>query len=92
MGNLASNAVNGLIAAGVLNNMEVSLTPYFFASTFAESNMQGTLGHAAWRWLFYIEGAATIAFAFISILILPDFPENRYAGGFFFVDKLWSQG
>lgn len=24
------------------------------------SNMQGTLGHAAWRWLFWIEGAVTM--------------------------------
>ncbi|KAF5387819.1 hypothetical protein D9615_000371 [Tricholomella constricta] len=40
------------------------------------SNMEGKLGHAAWRWLFYIEGAITIAVAVIAILILPDFPAN----------------
>lgn len=40
------------------------------------SGMQGKLGHAAWRWLFYIEGALTIAVAVIAIFILPDFPSN----------------
>ncbi|KAG9032866.1 hypothetical protein FS837_002614 [Tulasnella sp. UAMH 9824] len=38
--------------------------------------MQGKLGHAAWRWLFYIEGALTVAVAIIAIFILPDFPET----------------
>ncbi|KAL2255890.1 hypothetical protein VTK26DRAFT_2527 [Humicola hyalothermophila] len=40
------------------------------------SNMQGVLGHAAWRWLFYIEGAATIFFAVCAPFILPDLPHN----------------
>ncbi|WWD19489.1 hypothetical protein CI109_103950 [Kwoniella shandongensis] len=39
-------------------------------------NMEGKLGVRAWRWLFYIEGALTIAFAIISVFILPDFPHN----------------
>lgn len=68
VGNLSSNAFNGLIAAGVLNNM------------------QGVLGHAAWRWLFQIEGAATVAFAFVSMLILPDFPETTWVITAFFSD------
>ncbi|KXN83674.1 hypothetical protein AN958_00815 [Leucoagaricus sp. SymC.cos] len=38
--------------------------------------MQGKLGHAAWRWLFYIEGALTIAIATAAIFILPDFPTT----------------
>ncbi|KAF8741122.1 hypothetical protein AX14_005723 [Amanita brunnescens Koide BX004] len=38
--------------------------------------MQGKLGQAAWRWLFYIEGALTIFFAVFAIFILPDFPTN----------------
>jgi MFS family permease len=37
-------------------------------------NMDGDLGHASWRWLFYIEGALTIAVAAIAVPILPDFP------------------
>ncbi|KAH8770000.1 major facilitator superfamily domain-containing protein [Diaporthe sp. PMI_573] len=40
------------------------------------SNMQGTLGHAAWRWLFWIEGAVTMAIALAAIFILPDLPHN----------------
>ncbi|KAF7332146.1 FCP1-like proteiny domain-containing protein [Mycena kentingensis (nom. inval.)] len=40
------------------------------------ANMGGKLGHAAWRWLFYIEGAITVAIAVIAIFILPDFPSN----------------
>ncbi|KAJ3532449.1 hypothetical protein NM688_g7421 [Phlebia brevispora] len=38
--------------------------------------MQGKLGHAAWRWLFYIEGALTIFAATCAIFILPDFPST----------------
>jgi MFS family permease len=40
------------------------------------SNMQGVLGHAAWRWLFFIEGAATMAIAVAAVFILPDLPTN----------------
>ncbi|KAK3297306.1 general substrate transporter [Chaetomium fimeti] len=40
------------------------------------SNMQGILGHAAWRWLFYIEGAATMLVAILAAFILPDLPHN----------------
>lgn len=40
------------------------------------SNMQGTLGHAAWRWLFWIEGAVTMLLALLALVILPDLPHN----------------
>ncbi|KAJ7368255.1 MFS general substrate transporter [Mycena albidolilacea] len=40
------------------------------------AGMQGKLGHAAWRWLFYIEGALTIFVAVCAIFILPDFPAT----------------
>ncbi|EON96064.1 putative tartrate transporter protein [Phaeoacremonium minimum UCRPA7] len=40
------------------------------------SNMQGTLGHPAWRWLFWIEGAITMAVAVSAAFILPDLPHN----------------
>ena len=36
--------------------------------------MQGRLGHEAWRWLFYIEGAMTVAVALVAMFVLPDFP------------------
>ncbi|KAG1819751.1 major facilitator superfamily domain-containing protein [Suillus subaureus] len=39
-------------------------------------NMNNDLGQAAWRWLFYIEGALTISVAIIAVFILPDFPTN----------------
>ncbi|CAL1701093.1 unnamed protein product [Somion occarium] len=38
--------------------------------------MQGKLGHSAWRWLFYIEGALTIFVAIVAIFVLPDFPTT----------------
>ncbi|KAI9154700.1 MFS transporter cpaT [Paramyrothecium foliicola] len=40
------------------------------------SNMQGVLGHAAWRWLFWIEGAITMFIAILAAFILPDLPHN----------------
>lgn len=40
------------------------------------SNMQGVLGHAAWRWLFWIEGAVTMFVALLAAVILPDLPHN----------------
>ncbi|ATY64672.1 Major facilitator superfamily transporter [Cordyceps militaris] len=40
------------------------------------SNMNGVLGHPAWRWLFWIEGAATCAIAIAAAFILPDLPHN----------------
>ncbi|KAK3319201.1 major facilitator superfamily domain-containing protein [Apodospora peruviana] len=40
------------------------------------SNMQGVLGHAAWRWLFWIEGAITMGVAISAAFILPDLPSN----------------
>lgn len=40
------------------------------------SNMQGVLGHSAWRWLFWIEGGATMFIAITAAFILPDLPHN----------------
>lgn len=40
------------------------------------SNMEGVLGHAAWRWLFWIEGAVTMTIAISAAFILPDLPTN----------------
>ncbi|KAL0955457.1 hypothetical protein HGRIS_001699 [Hohenbuehelia grisea] len=37
-------------------------------------SMQGTLNQAAWRWLCFIEGAATILIGIIGFFVLPDFP------------------
>jgi MFS family permease len=40
------------------------------------SNMEGTLGHRAWRWLYWIEGAATMVIAISAGFVLPDLPHN----------------
>ncbi|WYZ46278.1 hypothetical protein EsH8_IX_000503 [Colletotrichum jinshuiense] len=40
------------------------------------SGLDGTHGIAGWRWLFVVEGAATIGAAFIAFWALPDFPAN----------------
>ncbi|KAG0693092.1 major facilitator superfamily domain-containing protein [Suillus ampliporus] len=56
-----------------------SILSFAFGSLIASgilSGMQGKLGQAAWRWLFYIEGGITIFIAICAIFILPDFPHN----------------
>ncbi|KAG6013853.1 hypothetical protein E4U54_006228 [Claviceps lovelessii] len=53
------------------------------------SNMDGVLGHAAWRWLFWIEGSTTMALAVSSAFILPDLPHN--ARGFTDEERLVAQ-
>lgn len=40
------------------------------------NNLEGAHGIRGWRWLFIVEGAATIGFAFIALFILPDFPAT----------------
>ncbi|KAI0368084.1 MFS general substrate transporter [Pilatotrama ljubarskyi] len=40
------------------------------------NGMDGKLGRAAWRWLFYVEGALTVFVAICAIFILPDFPAT----------------
>ncbi|KAJ5082307.1 major facilitator superfamily domain-containing protein [Penicillium argentinense] len=38
--------------------------------------LEGVHGIRGWRWLFIIEGAATVGVALISLFILPDFPAT----------------
>ncbi|KIM52142.1 hypothetical protein SCLCIDRAFT_141785 [Scleroderma citrinum Foug A] len=40
------------------------------------SAMDGKLGYAAWRWLFFIEGGLTCIIAISSFYIIPDFPTT----------------
>ncbi|KAG1878781.1 major facilitator superfamily domain-containing protein [Suillus subluteus] len=40
------------------------------------TGMQGVLGQASWRWLFYIEGGITVIVAICAMFILPSFPHN----------------
>ena len=58
LGNLAAQGFGGLIAAGILANME------------------DAGGIRAWKWLFIIEGAVTVAFGIVGAFILPDYPET----------------
>ncbi|KAJ5861898.1 vitamin H transporter [Penicillium soppii] len=39
-------------------------------------SLEGVHGIRGWRWLFIVEGAATIGIALIALFILPDFPAN----------------
>ncbi|KIJ66637.1 hypothetical protein HYDPIDRAFT_129705 [Hydnomerulius pinastri MD-312] len=38
--------------------------------------MDGQLGLAGWRWLFVLEGSATILVAFLGFFIIPDYPTT----------------
>ena len=38
--------------------------------------LEGSHGLRGWRWLFIVEGAATVGVAFIAAFILPDFPAT----------------
>lgn len=40
------------------------------------AGMEGAMGLAAWRWLFIIEGAVTVAVASAAVFVLPDYPET----------------
>ncbi|EIW75944.1 MFS general substrate transporter [Coniophora puteana RWD-64-598 SS2] len=40
------------------------------------ARMGGVLGHAAWRWLFFLEGGITVLVALCACVLLPDFPQN----------------
>ncbi|KAF7594720.1 hypothetical protein BBP40_008613 [Aspergillus hancockii] len=42
---------------------------------YAINNMSGIVGYAGWRWIFIIEGLATVAIAVISKFIVVDWPE-----------------
>jgi len=41
-----------------------------------KAHMDGTRGLRAWRWLFIIEGVATVGIAIVSFFILPNFPRT----------------
>ncbi|KAF8842307.1 MFS general substrate transporter [Paxillus ammoniavirescens] len=40
------------------------------------SGMDGKLGFAAWRWLFFLEGIVTVFVATTALYIIPDFPST----------------
>ncbi|KIM51090.1 hypothetical protein SCLCIDRAFT_63962, partial [Scleroderma citrinum Foug A] len=41
------------------------------------ATMDGRLGYAAWRWLFFIEGGLTCVVALMAFYVVPDFPTSR---------------
>ena len=41
-----------------------------------QANMDGLRGISSWRWMFIIEGALTVLFAILSLVILPDYPAT----------------
>ncbi|UNI17029.1 hypothetical protein JDV02_003408 [Purpureocillium takamizusanense] len=43
---------------------------------FSIGKMDGIRGLGGWRWIFLVEGAATVAFSLIPFLLLPDSPET----------------
>ena len=47
-----------------------------FISAGIQGGMNGTLGLSAWRWMFIIEGAVTVAAAFLALWALPDYPAT----------------
>lgn len=40
------------------------------------SGLAGARGYSAWQWLYILEGAITIFFGFLVVIILPDFPDT----------------
>jgi MFS family permease len=51
------------------------------------SGMDGAHGIAGWRWLFLIEGSATVGFALIAMWWLPDFPATTSSKKFSDAEK-----
>lgn len=43
--------------------------------------MEGTHGMEAWKWLFIIEGVATVGFGVVVLFLLPGLPENTAKSG-----------
>ncbi|KAG9312027.1 major facilitator superfamily domain-containing protein [Chiua virens] len=63
---------SAILYAGLL----ISLAFGSFWAAGILGTMNGTMGIAAWRWLFYIEGAVTIFIGFLAMWLLPDYPHN----------------
>ncbi|KAH8551949.1 major facilitator superfamily domain-containing protein [Umbelopsis sp. PMI_123] len=50
--------------------------------------MDGALGHAAWQWIFIIEGIPSVCMGIIVFLFLPDFPGSKNASKYFTEEEL----
>lgn len=42
----------------------------------AIANMEGVQGYSSWRWIFILEGIATIMLGLAAFFLVSDFPEN----------------
>lgn len=51
------------LVSWVVSNFMIIIYLCWFLTGFLVLGMQGKLGHAAWRWLFFIEGSLTVRFA-----------------------------
>ncbi|ETN40994.1 uncharacterized protein HMPREF1541_02926 [Cyphellophora europaea CBS 101466] len=66
--------------------LQLRINVFFSSSVFAGAfsgllaygigHMDNVRGYSAWRWLFILEGVATVLLALVSYFIIPDWPEN----------------
>ena len=70
-----AGAWSGVPVPAFFSGFERSLTlPQLLA--YALANMAGVGGYGGWRWIFIVEGLATIVFAVISRVFIVDWPEK----------------
>lgn len=43
---------------------------------YAIAHMDGVAGYRGWRWIFIIEGAATVIIAALAYFVIPDWPQT----------------
>lgn len=68
------------------HTLQTRFTIYFSSSivagafsgllAYAISKMDGVAGYSSWRWIFIIEGAATVLIALAAFWLVPDWPET----------------
>ncbi|KLJ09201.1 hypothetical protein EMPG_15376 [Blastomyces silverae] len=62
--------VNFYIACSIMAGSMSGILAYFIAG------MDGMCGYSGWRWIFILEGAATVVAAAVSKFFIPDWPET----------------
>lgn len=68
-----AGAFSGLLAYAIAVSFSLSLS---LSSTDDAQKMDGVGGYAGWRWIFILEGLATVVVAVIAFFIIYDFPEK----------------
>ena len=56
------------------------------------SDLKNAHGIATWKWLFIIEGSATMGFGFIVLFLLPGLPERVASKGTFLIKRAEERG